>query len=74
MVTIDIPVLDKKDTFMGDSNNSVFVLTNNNPTDIHVYVSGIYLTETEDYTTSDNEVTFVEAPLQDENINILYKV
>jgi hypothetical protein len=74
MVVIDIPSIDKKDSFIGDDLTDTFTLTNSNPTEIHVYVSGIYLTENEDYTISGNQITFTDTPLSDENINILYKI
>jgi hypothetical protein len=74
MVVIDIPSTDKKDSFIGDNVTSTFTLSNSNPTEVHVYVSGIYLTENEDYTISGNQITFIDVPLSDENINILYKI
>ena len=74
MVIIDIPSISKKDTFIGDDSTTTFTLTNNNPVDIHIYISGLYLTEGEDYTISGNQVTFIDIPLAEENINIIYKV
>lgn len=73
MVVIDIPSISKKDVFIGDDITSTFTLSNH-PVDIHVYISGLYLTEDEDYTITGNQIEFFEAPLLNENINILYKV
>lgn len=72
-MTIDIPVLEHKDTFIGDGTTSEFLLSKINPFDIHVTISGLYLTENQDYIISGNSIIFIEVPLQDENINIFYK-
>lgn len=73
MVFIDVPSLSKKETFIGDSLTSSYTLSESSPIDIHVLVSGIYLTEIEDYIISGNTINFLENPLLDENINIIYK-
>ena len=73
MVQINIPTVNKRDIFVGDGTISTFVLSHSNVFDVHVIISGIYLTENEDYTVSGNIVTFVETPLDGENINIVYR-
>ena len=73
MVFIDIPELQTKDTFIGDGSTIEYTLSNINPIDIHVMISGIYLTELQDYIVSANKVIFNEVPLLNENINIVYK-
>lgn len=73
MVVIDIPLLNQKDIFIGDGTTTSFDLSSDNPIDITVYISGLFLTEGEDYSINNNTVTFTEIPLENENINILYK-
>jgi len=72
MVHIDIPVLKTKYKFISDGTEDTITLPHNNPLNIQIFVSGIYLTEDEDYTVDGSEITFAEVLLKDENVNILY--
>lgn len=77
MTTIDIPTLHKKDTYIGDGQNTDFSLTSSGtPTNINVFVSGIYMTENEDFNIDldSNTIQFFEVPIEGENINILYEI
>jgi hypothetical protein len=73
MVHIDIPILEQKDTFIGDGTEDTFLLTKQNAFDIHVAISGLYMTENQDYIISGNYIIFTEIPLLNENINVFYK-
>jgi len=73
MVFIDIPEQSNKEVFVGDGTTNTFIITETSPINIEVYVSGLLLTEGEDYSISSNEITLIEPPLADENINIFYK-
>ena len=74
MVFIDVPTVNKKESFIGDGSTFDYTIADINPTDIHILVSGIYLTEFQDYTISGSTISIIEAPLLDENINIIYKI
>lgn len=73
MVIIDIPLIQKKKSFIGDGTTSTYLIEEN-AQDIEVIVSGIYLTENEDFSYSINTITIFEVPLIDENINIKYVI
>lgn len=73
MVQINIPLIKHKEIYSGDGVISSFTL-DAIPLNIEVIVSGIYLTEHEDYEISSNVITFTEVPLLDENINIIYDI
>jgi hypothetical protein len=71
MVYINIPSINKKESFVSDGSDT-FTISDANPKNIDVIVSGIYLTENEDYTIINNKITFIDSPINGENINIKY--
>jgi hypothetical protein len=73
MVTISIPVINKHSIFVGDGETYEYTI-DYNATDIEVMVSGLYLTNGEDFSYEDNTITLEEIPEDDSNINIKYKV
>jgi len=73
MVYINIPILNKKMSLISDGSDTL-TLDDLEASDVEVIVSGIYLTETEDYSISNGKITFENIPLAGENINIRYKI
>jgi len=72
MVYINVPIIDKKTKIISDGSNILNIDTS--AIDVEVFISGLYLTEGEDFIFSNGEITLTETPLIDENINIKYKI
>lgn len=58
-----------------DGTNTVFVLGNvpNPPKCLNLYVNGLWMTQGEDYTLSDNVITMTEAPQTGYNLRASYR-
>ena len=57
--------------FTGDGNTTAFDTNNANNVGYFVYVNGILLKETDDYSVTNGIVTFVTAPALDDNIQVM---
>jgi len=73
MVIINISPEPKKVTVVNENEINTFEI-DESASDIEVMISGLYLTENEDYTFENGIITFNENILPGENINIKYLI